>query len=99
MQRANRRPKHWSFLRLTILAKCIKPLYGQGVFAGTVHLRHGTDELAPYTVEFPFVDAGTTGTGSFHFQVPKTWKSTTLVIYHQEYDHPKEATIEINLGK
>ena len=95
-ERSGFNPENW---QVSIQAKCIKPLYGLGVSAGTVHLRHGTDELAPYAVEFPFVQAGTTGMGSFHFQVPKSWKKATLVIYHQEYDHPKEVAVDIDLGK
>ena len=95
-ERAEFSPASW---QLTVQAKCIKPLYGMGPHTGTMHLRHGTDELAPFAAEFPFVEPGATGTGSFHFEVPKSWKNATLVIYQQEYDHPKEAVVELDLGK
>lgn len=96
VERSEFSPASW---QLTIEAKCIKPLYGLGPHTGIMHLRHERDELAPFAVEFPFVEAGATGTGSFHFEVPKTWKKASLVIYQQEYDHPKETSVELDLGK
>lgn len=67
---------------LTVRLRCIRPPYGQGISASTLHLVHGQDEIAPFAVEFPFVEPNTTGAGNLKFEVPKTWKDAVLVIYH-----------------
>jgi len=94
-ERSGFNPDNW---QLRIEAKCIRPLYGQHVHAGTMHLRRADDEIAPFNCDFPFVEAGTTQTGSFQFEVPRTWKKVVLVIYQQEYDQPKEACVEMELS-
>ena len=93
-ERSGFNPENW---QLTIEAKCIHPLYGQNVHAGTFHLRQEDNEIAPFTCNFPFVEAGTTQTGTFQFEVPRSWKKVVLVIYQQEYDKAKEACVEISM--
>lgn len=70
------------YYKLAVRMRCIRPPYGQGVSASSLHMVHGDDEIAPYELDFPFVEANTTGAGVLYFEVPKTWDTADLVLYH-----------------
>lgn len=75
----SKNPEHY---RLTVRMRCIRPPYGENISSHTLHLLHGESEIAPYLVEFPFVEAKTVGEGTISFEVPKTWKDARLVLYY-----------------
>jgi len=76
---SNKNPESY---KLDVRLRCIRPPYGENISSHTLHLLHGEAEIAPYAVEFPFVQAKTIGEGTFSFEVPKTWKDGRLVLYY-----------------
>lgn len=76
---SSKNPEHY---RLAVRMRCIRPPYGENISSHTLHLLHGESEIAPYLVEFPFVEAKTVGEGTISFEVPKTWKDARLVLYY-----------------
>ncbi|MBK9336625.1 MAG: hypothetical protein IPM98_08525 [Lewinellaceae bacterium] len=76
---SSKTPEHY---KLAVRMRCIRPPYGQDVSASSLHIVHGDDEIAPYELDFPFVKANTTGAGVLYFEVPKTWDTADLVLYH-----------------
>ncbi len=75
----NKNPENY---RLAVRMRCIRPPYGENISSHTLHLLHGETEIAPYQVDFPFVEAKTTGEGTISFEVPKSWKDGRLVLYY-----------------
>lgn len=75
----NKNPENY---RLMVRMRCIRPPYGENVSSHTLHLLHDETEIAPYEVEFPFVQAKTIGEGTLSFEVPKAWKDARLVLYY-----------------
>ncbi|MFN0016005.1 MAG: hypothetical protein ACKVU2_15785 [Saprospiraceae bacterium] len=84
-------PQHY---RLSVRMRCIRPPYGENISSHTLHLVHGPDEIAPYEVDFPFVNAKTTGEGVLRFEVPKTWDAAELVLYYGT-GYEKKANVPI----
>lgn len=89
--RSDKTPQHY---RLSVRLRCIRPPYGENISSHTLHLVHGPDEIAPYEVDFPFVEAKTTGEGTLRFEVPKTWNSAELVLYYGT-GYEKKANVPI----
>ncbi|MEQ1746609.1 MAG: hypothetical protein ABMA02_14350 [Saprospiraceae bacterium] len=87
----NKTPQHY---RLSVRMRCIRPPYGENISSHTLHLLHGPDEIAPYEVDFPFVQAKTTGEGVLRFEVPKTWDAAELVLYYGT-GYEKKANVPI----
>jgi len=75
----NKNPENY---QLAVRMRCIRPPYGENISSHTLHLLHGEAEIAPYQVDFPFVEAKTTGEGTIRFEVPKSWKDARLVLYY-----------------
>lgn len=76
---SNKNPENY---QLAVRMRCIRPPYGENISSHTLHLLHGETEIAPYQVDFPFVEAKTTGEGTIRFEVPKSWKDARLVLYY-----------------
>jgi hypothetical protein len=82
---------------LQLRLRCIKPELGKDVSAAVIHLKHGEAEIAPYRVEFPLVEARTTGEGTLYFEVSKNWKQVDILIYHGVADQTKMVQIPLQL--
>ncbi|MBL7775844.1 MAG: hypothetical protein JNK89_07555 [Saprospiraceae bacterium] len=84
---------------LLLQLRCIKPEYGKHIAPNVVHLENEGAEIAPYRIDFPFVDMNTTGEGWLYFEVPKTWTQANIVLYHGVADGIQQQKIPLPFNR